>query len=94
MCLMQRLMYGHQRFIAGCGVIVLSQGSVTRCPVMGHDAFGRRHLMVNFSRSCESHKYHEDGRRLTRIQKDHGPHGTYLERAKCMFHLCRDTRHT
>ncbi|CAL8094618.1 unnamed protein product [Prunus armeniaca] len=32
-CLMQRLMYGRRGFVAGCGVIVLSQGSVTRCLV-------------------------------------------------------------
>ena len=32
-CLMQRLMYGRRGFVAGCGVIVLSQGNVTRCPV-------------------------------------------------------------
>ncbi|CAL8988914.1 unnamed protein product [Prunus brigantina] len=29
--LMQRLMYGRRGFVAGCGVIVLSQGIVTRC---------------------------------------------------------------
>ncbi|CAL2259319.1 unnamed protein product [Prunus armeniaca] len=34
-CLMQRLMYGRRGFVAGCGVIVLSHGSVTRC--LGED---------------------------------------------------------
>lgn len=29
-CLMQRLMYRRRGFVAGCGMIVLSQGSVTR----------------------------------------------------------------
>jgi hypothetical protein len=83
--LMQRLMYGRRGFVAGCGVIVLSQGSVTRCLAMGQCAHGRRHLMVNLSRSCESHEYQEDGRRLTGIRRDPGPHGLWFcERNVCI----------
>ncbi|KAI5313797.1 hypothetical protein L3X38_042973 [Prunus dulcis] len=93
-CLMQCLMYGRRGFIDGCWVIVLSQGSVTRCLAMGSSAHERRHLMVNLSRSCESHEYHENGRRLTGIRRDPGPHGCALRGKMCVSLSPRRAAHS
>ncbi|CAL2230845.1 unnamed protein product [Prunus armeniaca] len=95
-CLMQRLMYGRRGFVARCGVIVLSQGSVTCCLAMRRGTHERRHLMMNLLRSCESHEYHKDGRRLIGIQRDLGPHGCALRGEICVLlpprHAARSSR--
>lgn len=59
--IMQPLMYGRRGFVAGCGVIVLSQGRVTRCLAMGLGAHERRHLMVNLSQSWEKADWDSKG---------------------------------